>query len=226
MFEVGTSWEHEHPNAHVGVLVMGAVENPKRHRGLDREKQRLEQALRERYASADRDSLRAKSTLAAYDAYYREYRKTYHVQHQLESVVFKGKPIPKVAALVEAMFMAELKNLLLTAGHDKDAVELPLRIEAASGDETYERMNGEGQSLKAGDMMITDGAGVISCILYGPDRRTRIIPETKSVVFTVYAPPGIDGEEVQRHLADIRNYVRVIAPSASVELQDVFGAAE
>jgi hypothetical protein len=33
-------------------------------------------------------------------------------------VALKGKAIPRQAALVEAMFMAELENLILTAGHD------------------------------------------------------------------------------------------------------------
>ena len=42
-------------------------------------------------------------------------KKTYHVQHQLESVVLKGKSLPNVAALVAAMFMAERDDLLLTA---------------------------------------------------------------------------------------------------------------
>ena len=61
--------------------------------------------------------------IQAYAAYYERFNKTYHVQLQLESVALKGKSIPRVSALVEAMFMAELENLLLTAGHDLDVVQ-------------------------------------------------------------------------------------------------------
>jgi DNA/RNA-binding domain of Phe-tRNA-synthetase-like protein len=122
------------------------------------------------------------------------------------------------------MFMAELKNFLLTAGHDLDAVETPLRIGVAAGDETYVRMNGEEQTLQAGDMMIADRAGVISCIIYGPDKRTRIRPETRRAAFTVYAPPGIGEEAVQRHLAELRDNVKMVAPEASVAMLEVFGA--
>jgi hypothetical protein len=42
-------------------------------------------------------------------------KKTYHIALQLEPVVLKGKSLPNVAALVEAMFTAELGDLLLTA---------------------------------------------------------------------------------------------------------------
>jgi DNA/RNA-binding domain of Phe-tRNA-synthetase-like protein len=138
-------------------------------------------------------------------------------------LVFKNQHIPKVAALVEAMFMAELKNLLLTAGHDLNMIEPPLRIDVAKGTESYIRLNGEEQTLKAGDMMIADANGILSCIIYGPDHRTRIRPETNRVVFMVYAPPGIEARVVNNHLEDIRENVTVIAPGACVELLETFG---
>ncbi len=148
-------------------------------------------------------------------------KKTYHVGLQLESVVLKGKSLPSVAALVEAMFMAELDDLLLTAGHDLDSLRLPLTLDVAQGDETYTLLRGDEQTLKAGDMYISDGEGVISSIIYGPDRRTQITPETRNVVFTVYAPPGVGLEAVQAHLRTLENNVRLIAPGAEVVLSTV-----
>jgi hypothetical protein len=50
--------------------------------------------------------------IKTYHDYYKRFKKTYHILLQLESIVFKNKSIPKVSSLVEAMFMAELKNLL------------------------------------------------------------------------------------------------------------------
>ena len=223
MFEVTPAWKSAYPGASVGVLAMHGVANPRQHPQLHEKTEDLEQALRTQFSSYDRSSLKAIPVLASYNAYYKQFNKTYHVQHQLESLVFKNRHIPRVAALVEAMFMAELKNLLLTAGHDLNAIESPLRIEVAKGTESYVRMNGDEQTVKAGDMMIADAKGIVSCILYGPDRRTRIRPETERVVFTVYAPPGIEEREVHRHMEDIRENVTVIAPGASVELLEAFG---
>lgn len=223
MLEISSSWKSVYPGSSIGVLVMHGVVNPQQHPQLDEKKKDLEDTLRAQFSSYDRTSLRAIPVLASYRDYYKQFNKTYHVQHQLESLVFKNRRIPRVAALVEVMFMAELKNLLLTAGHDLNAIEVPLRIDVAKGTESYIRMNGEEQILKAGDMMIADAKGIVSSIIYGPDRRTRIRPETDRVVFTVYAPPGIEERDVSCHLEDIRENVTVIAPGASVELLETFG---
>jgi DNA/RNA-binding domain of Phe-tRNA-synthetase-like protein len=202
---------------------MRNVVNPEGHAVLDKRKEELENQLRSRFSDYDRAALKALPTLQAYNDYYRRYKKTYHVQLQLESVVFKGKALPRVAALVEAMFMAELKNLLLTAGHDLEAVQRPVKLDVAEGSERYVRLNGEEKELTPGDMMIADAQGVISCVLYGPDHRTRIIPETRQVLFTVYAPPGIGEQAVYDHLRDIQANVLLVAPEADVELLKVYG---
>jgi DNA/RNA-binding domain of Phe-tRNA-synthetase-like protein len=202
---------------------MRNVVNPEGHAALGKRKEELEGQLRARFSDYDRAALKAIPTIQAYNDYYKRYKKTYHVQLQLESVVFKGKSIPRVAALVEAMFMAELKNLLLTAGHDLEAVQRPVKLDVAEGSERYIRLNGQEQELKPGDMMIADGQGVISCVLYGPDHRTRITPETRQVLFTVYAPPGVGEQAVYDHLQDIQANVLLVAPQADVELLEVYG---
>ncbi len=219
MFDVSDRWKAAYPGAAVGVLAMGKVANPERHAALDQRKDELEQEIRARFP--DGETLRADGRLQAYRAYYKRFKKTYHVRMQLESVALKGKPIPSVATLVEAMFMAELKNLLLTAGHDLDLVRAPVRLEIAQGTERYVRLNGQEQELKTGDMFICDTEGILSSVIYGPDRRTRIRPETHRVVFTVYAPPGIGEQAVLQHLQDLEANVRLVAPDAETELLQV-----
>lgn len=223
-FVVSEAWKSTYPGAAVGVLVMRDVNNPKHHKELDMLKDELERDLRSRFAGYERSDLKTLPILEAYSNYYKQFKKTYHVQHQLESVVLKGKSIPKVAALVEAMFMAELKNLLLTAGHDFDVVQLPVRIDVADGSESYIKLNGEEQVLKARDMMIADTAGILSSILYGPDQRTRLTSETKRALFTVYAPPGVGEQAVYDHLADIQENATLVAKEATLEVMQVFGA--
>lgn len=222
MFEVTSAWQTAYPDALAGLLVMRAVINPARDPGLESRKAALEEQLRERFAGQDRAAISGHPVLHAYSEYYRRFKKTYHLQLQLESIVLKGKTIPSVAALVEAMFMAEMQDLLLAAGHDLDLLRLPLTLDVAAGTEKYTLLRGAEQTLKAGDMLIRDQAGVISSILYGPDQRTQITPATHSVVFTVYAPPGIDEDMVTAHLHHIRENVMVFAPEAQVELLKVY----
>jgi DNA/RNA-binding domain of Phe-tRNA-synthetase-like protein len=221
MFSVSDAWKAAYPGAAAGVLALANVANPESHPALDRLKEELEEQIRSRFT--DPQALRGEGRLQAYRAYYKRFDKTYHVQLQLESLAFKNKAIPRVAALVEAMFMAELKNMLLTAGHDLDAVEVPVRLSIAAGTERYIRLNGQEQQLKAGDMFIADVQGVLSSVIYGPDRRTQISPGTRRVLFTVYAPPGIGEQAVDQHLRDIETYVRLIAPEARTALLEIYG---
>ncbi len=220
------AWKAAYPTSHAGLLVMRDVANPAHHPALEQRKVALEAELRQRYAGQDRAALLRHPILQAYAEYYRRFKKTYHVQLQLESILFKGKSIPSVAALVEAMFMAEVSGLLLTAGHDLDVLRLPLTLDAATGDETYTLLRGEEQSLKPTDMFIRDAEGVISDVIYGPDQRTQITAGTRSVVFTIYAPAGVQPEDVRAQLEQMRDNVLVITPQAQVETLEVIGAGQ
>lgn len=225
LFEVSQAWKNAYPGAAVGVLAMREVSNPAHHAGLELEKNLIVEHLRSQFASLDRSQLEKLPVLRAYADYYKRFKKTYHVQLQLESILWKGKTIPSVAALVEAMFMAEVKNLLLTAGHDRDTLLEPVRLDVASGTESYTLMRGQPQGTKAGDMLISDQAGIISSIIYGPDQRTQIRESTRSVLFTVYAPPKIAVEAVEAHLDDMERYVRLVSPAAVTEWKRVLVAA-
>ena len=223
LFEVTEAWKSAFPEAHAGVLVMRAVHNPAGNADLERSKEALMEELRSAYGGLDRSRLQALPALQVYGSYYQCFKKTYHVQLQLESIVFKGKSIPSVAALVEAMFMAEIKNMLLTAGHDLDSLQLPIRLDVTRGDEVYTLMHGQPQQVKPGDMIISDGLGIISNIIYGPDQRTQIQPGTRNAIYTTYALAGINQSSITRHLQDIEGYVRMFSPQAKTELLQVFG---
>ena len=204
----------------MGVLIVENAQCKGLSEALEQQGQQVEADLRAAFAS--KEELEASAVLEAYGQYYKRFKKTYHVKQQLESVIFKGKCIPSVTPLVEAMFMAELKNGLLTAGHDLAQVQGTLTLDAANGEETYVLINGKEQTLKVQDMFLRDDVGVLSSILYGPDQRTRIRPETKNVVFTVYAPTGIARKAVEQHLEDIYSYVRLAAPQALRREQNVY----
>ena len=224
MFQVSQNWKKAYPRALAGILAMRGVVNPPFHPGLEAQKQHLQDSLRLRFSGMDREAIAALPTIQAYTAYYKKFNKTYHVQLQLESVVFKGKSLPSVAALVEAMFMAEIDNLLLTAGHDLDTLQLPITLDVSEGNEHYMLLRGQAQTLKSGDMFMADQAGVISSILYGPDQRTQIKAGTCNVLFAVYAPPGIEAQVIQKHLDDIQNNVLLVSPQARTERLVVYSA--
>jgi DNA/RNA-binding domain of Phe-tRNA-synthetase-like protein len=225
MFVVSKEWKAAYLGASAGILVMRGLCNPARHPALEARRLQVEEALRGRFGRMDRAQLVATAPLDAYSIYFKRFKKTYPVQLQLESIVFKHRHIPNSSALVTAMFTAELKNQLLTAGHDFDSLQLPVTLRVADGTESLTLITGAEQGLKAGDMYMADTAGIISVVIYGPDERTRITPDTRSALFTVYAPPGVDpAAAVQAHLEDIRDNVLLVAPDATLERLEVHQA--
>lgn len=210
------AWHETFAGGHVGILMMGLVDNGRRPTALDDHKLTLEAAMREKYSNLTRAELQELTVLKAYKTYYRKFNKTYHVQLQLESVVHKGKSLPAVNPLVDACFAAELETHLLTASHDFDRLVAPVTIDASTGREALLMMNGKPQQIKANDMMMTDGQGVVCTIIYGQDKRTPVTTATKRVVYVTYAPVGVEETAVVGHHEVLLRNVRFFAPEVEV----------
>lgn len=223
MLEATDRWKEAFPAASVGVLLIRNAANPANHPDLDAMMSEIESDIRKNYSEGGRPAIRALPTIQAYTAYYRKFKKTYHVQLQLESVALKNRSLPRISALVSAMFAAELKNHLLTAGHDMAAVQSPVTLDVSTGNETYTKMNGKEQTLSPGDMFISDAQGVISSIIYGPDNRTPITADTSDVLFTTYGPEGISVRQMTSHIEDIRDFVNLVSPDAETVSLEVVG---
>lgn len=190
-------------------------------KNLLRTKSDLEEYIRNRYGKFNRSELVITEPIKSYVTYYKKFKKTYHVLLQLESVINKKRIIPNVNPLVMIMFMAELKNLLLTAGHDLDTITQPIEVRLSRGGELYEQLGGMKKELPTGDMIMEDREGVISTIIYGPDNRTQLNEKTKRVLYTVYAPSGIEEPLIRGHFNDIIYFMNLAAPEAQIEEIDV-----
>ena len=224
ILEVDPIWREAHPGATVGLIAVRGVTNPASNDRLNDLATALETDVRSRLGSADRETIRAIPPLPAYAAYYKRWGQRYHVAMQLESVAQKGKTLPRVAALVAAMFIAELRNLLLTAGHDLDALQIPVRLYVGAG-ESFIAANGQATTVKAGDMVIADARGrVLSAIVTGPSDVARIGSATTAALFYTYAPPGVDSALVAAHLDEIERNVRLISPEMAVVAREIITA--
>jgi len=221
---VTDGWKSAFPGAHIGLLLVGKVDNSRRPTPLDALKQAVASRLQARFAGYGREQLQELEILKAYKNYYKRFDKTYHVQLQLESVVLKGKPLPNVNPLVDANFAAEIESMLLTAGHDADLLVPPVAIDVSRGTEQFVQLNGEIKTLKANDMMMVDAQGVVCTVIYGQDARTPISPRTSRALYVAYVPPGITAETVHHHLEMIKANVLLFAPEAEIEYQAVHSA--
>ena len=222
--EVTKEWKDAFPGASVGLLVMKNTVNPKNNPDLDNKMKEIEEEIRNNFSQSGREGIRELSTIRAYTEYYKKFKKTYHVMLQLESIALKNRNLPRISTLVSAMFAAELKNQLLTAGHDISKLQNPVVLNIANGNESYTGMGGKLQNLNPDDMFISDNAGVISSIIYGPDNRTPITADTEDVLFTVYGPTGISPEQIKNHLEDISSYVKLVSSDAVTDTLEIYSS--
>lgn len=217
------AWASKHPNAKAGILVIKNIESTSAHPELEKLRTAVENTVREQYKGFSREALNELPIIKSYNAYYKNFGKTYHVRAQVESII-NGKPLSSGSAVLTAMFMAEVKNMLLTAGHDCYRLEFPVRITVGTGSESFTDIRGAAKTAVDGDMLMHDGEGVISSILLGPDGRTKLTPSVREVLFAVYAPADIDKAFVHSHLKDIETYVKAFSPDSKTEFLEVFEA--
>ena len=211
-----------YPNAKLGILVMKDVKNLFEDSAFIKAKISVTKQLLMQYENYNRKDFVKSEPVCHYINYYKQFKKTYPVLLQLESVVLKSCPLPNVSTLVESMFLAELKNLLLTAAHDLDKIQFPIELNLAEGGESFVGISGKQQSTTSNDMMLCDKEGIISSILNGPDSRTQITSDTKNALFYTYVPNCIDDNTIYNHLNDIISYVSIFAPDAKVDLINIF----
>jgi len=182
-----------------------------------RAKLELETAIRQRFSGVDRKEMRALFPFTQYHDYYKKFKKSYHVLHQCESIATGSRTLPAGAPLVQAMFMAEIKNQLLTAGYDRRNLARPFRVGLADGATSFAGMGQKECRPPAGDILFSSEHTLLGSIICGPDNDHRIRATTTEVLFAVYGVPGITAEHIERHFADIANLVRLIDPRAEVD---------
>lgn len=207
-------WRRSYPGACFGVLVLKGVENSRGSRALDERKSTFETSLRSRHERKNRKEIGMEESFVSYGRYYKKFGQGYPVLHQVETVALKGKPLSSSSPLVTAMFMAELKNGLLTAVHDIERERPPLFLDVSKGVESFRVLGGKERTLPQDDMYVSDGEGVLSSIICGPDERTAVNPGTTRILFTVYGVPSIPAAEVRTHLEETEELVRLISPRA------------
>jgi DNA/RNA-binding domain of Phe-tRNA-synthetase-like protein len=200
-----------YPRAAFGSLQVRGATNTRHSDTLEAEKRALEKEIRERYPEPKDDGV-----VQGYAEYFTRWGKTYPIEYQIKSLK-AGRGLPRVSVLVDCMFMAELKNRILTSGHDLDTVVGEPLFDVSDEGEEYVKLNGERQVLPRGDVVLRDGGGVLASVLYGPARRTSISPSTVNALYFAWCPTGMGDEGVQSHLSDIEKYLSCVYSHVDAE---------
>ncbi|SNS97606.1 B3/B4 domain-containing protein (DNA/RNA-binding domain of Phe-tRNA-synthetase) [Anaerovirgula multivorans] len=220
MFKFDESISISFPGVKMGFLIMHGVSPVSSYENW--EEAEVITGLKQKYGQLGRKELKTLYPIQAYVAYYKRFGYSYPVLAQLESVLQGKKPLHTESGLLQAMFLWELDSMLLTAGHDLAQLWLPLQLKAATDAESYESISGKEVTAVSGDLMLCDGSGAISSILRGPDYKSRITASTKDVLFSIYAPPGIDANYIQNNLQKLEKSILEFSPSSKTEMLRVF----
>ena len=221
VIELSPTFRAAFPEGIFGALVARGCPNRSRATAIDGELRAIEDALRARYPG---DTIDADPVAAAYAAYFRRHGGRYPVVHQAKTIL-SGRPIESPSALVTAMFGAEVERLVLTSGHDHDALRGTLYVDVAGDGEIYTKLSGKEQRLRPGDMIVRDDDGVIASVIHGPDVRTRLRPESSAALFGAWCPAGVPVPAVEAHLASLARLLRLEWPNAHVDPPRIFTSA-
>lgn len=191
------------PNLKVATMELRNLENKKLDESLEKEKRAIESEIRDNA----KDYLESE-TIKKYNQFFKKFEKKYPIEYQIKSIA-SGKSFPSQYTVVEAMFMAELKNMYLTAGHDLDLIKGGLNTKITNGSEEYVNISGKEMKLKLEDITTEDEFGIISSVLFGPDKRTMITEKTKNYLFFAYYPYGEDNTKIRNHFEDIVAYIKI-----------------
>jgi DNA/RNA-binding domain of Phe-tRNA-synthetase-like protein len=191
------------PDLKVSTMEVRNLENKKVDESLEKEKRKIEADIR----NNAKDYLESE-TIKKYSLFFKKFEKKYPIEYQIKSIA-SGKSFPSQYTVVEAMFMAELKNMYLTAGHDLDLIKGSLSTKITKGNEEYVNISGKEMKLKPEDIVSEDGFDIISSVLFGLDRRTMITEKTKNFLFFAYYPYGEENTKIRNHFEDIIKYIDI-----------------
>jgi hypothetical protein len=181
---------------------------------LDAEVDRVEEMLRSRFGGLGRKAIALTEPTRIYEEHFSRSGKAYPVLLQAAGVVSKGRRIAMPDPLVRAMFAAELEGMLLTAGHDLDALAMPLSLGLASGSATMPTLGGDEKAPPADDLVMSDARGIVASVLLGPDARTCITAATRRALFVIYAPATLPDRPILDQLERLGALALLACPGA------------
>ena len=207
MLEIASVVKNIYPKAKFGSMIVSGIPSITERSIMNHTVDTEIEQIKLKHSNYQRQTALTTEPLCHYATYFRRHKKSYPVLGQLESVLLKGKNIPPVGVPIEAMFLAEIKNLLLTAGHDLDLIKGTRTIHVATECINYTGLSGKEQQLVNHDLYLSDEVGVLSSVLNGPDERTKITESTRNACYFVYGVEGVTESLIQEHLKTIFTYL-------------------
>ncbi len=217
MLQIDNAVNIEYQGTKFGIMVVEGIKIQGSLTRLNEEKNEIEVSLQNEFAGKSKQELRSLPVFSEYHTYYKRFKKTYHVLHQLESVANKKRSLPNGNPVVQAMFMAEVKNWILTAGYDLKGLESRFMVQLADGESSFVGMGNQQRTPPLNDILFKSSDKMLGSIICGPDHSHRIVENTSDALFAAYGVPGINSSQIEKHFNDIAAFVQLFSPDAEIK---------
>lgn len=211
-----------HPDTIFGLMSVSGLDSAPERSAWNSLRDEETAVFRAAWGGLGRKEAALRSPISSYVGYYKQFKKTYHVLLQMESVLIKGRNIQSSALAVETMFLAEVKHGLLVAGHDLPALGGNYSLNLAKGGESFTMVTGQERILKADDIFMADGGRILSTVLEGQDYHTRLTDKSSGALYCVYGIGGVTSGQMEAFFQDLARYTLTAFPLAKVREGQVF----
>lgn len=206
----------QHPGTVLGVMAVTGLGNALEREAWHTLREGEIESFRAAWVGYERKKAILRQPLISYAAYYKQFKKTYPVLLQIESVLLKGRSVQATSLPVETMFMAEVKHGLLAAGHDMALLSGDYTLNLAQGGEDFTVVTGQSRILKTNDIFMADGGRILSSVLEGQDYHTRLTEQSTSALYCVYGVGGVPVRQLGNFFQDLTRYLLTAFPLASI----------
>ncbi len=187
--------KERYPTMRLGLVeVKGSVNTGSRE--LRDERSTVERIVKKEYRNWEKVDI-----IKAYDKFFGRHDRPFPILEGVKAVL-KGKGIPTLSPMVDAMLLAELKHLVLMGVMDSDRMDGALTVDQAMEGDEFTNMAGDTVTLEQGDVVVKDRGGVIGTYLEGQSLRTKVTGKTKNCAYFAFYVPGVKDARIKNCLKD------------------------
>ncbi len=193
MFTKSDRYLAEYAQLPFGLVLVSGCLNPVNPPGFDAYKRKLLRKMRRKEALAA-----IRTRIEHYDRFFGRFNQICPLPKHLERTIHSG--FPRYNLMVDTHFLAEMCAGILVAVADYEAFEGRLTLDVAEAGETCRGMGGRELVAGPGEIVLRDEKEIVCILCQGADEKTRVGPQTRSVVFYAYGVPGIGEEPIKSGL--------------------------
>lgn len=204
--EVDRAVHEAHPDYVAVVLVASGLTNGPTDPGSDTQLAEAEAALHARGLVKATDHPHIASWRAAFSAFGAKPSRYPSSAEALIGRVLKGRPIPRINALVDLYNAVSVRHVVPVGGEDAEQLQGPLRLAVAAGGEPFDpRGDGsENDPVAAGEIVWRDDRGV-TCRRWNwrQGHRTQLTEQTRRAFFVFDRLGGLEIDALHRAVDDL-----------------------